>query len=114
MPSSTSHSLTLPIGEPIEETFSPYSSCRWRSLLDLRQLSFITFLMPLADVDEAQAVVLQPERGKGGKLLLGRLWAAASSAKPERITCGVSDMLSLFAVSDNWINWPFLRTTYWG
>ena len=25
--------LTLPIGEPIEETFSPYSFCNWRTLI---------------------------------------------------------------------------------
>ena len=39
-------SFTLPIGEPIDETFSPYSSCRWRIFWISAGVSFITFLTP--------------------------------------------------------------------
>ena len=72
MPSSTSSSLTLPIGEPIEATFRPYSSSRWRIAVisDSRQLHHV--LGAAAGVDEADAVVLQAEGGKGRELLHGR------------------------------------------
>ena len=46
MPSSTSMSLTLPIGEPSEATFRPYSSSRWRICWISALVSFITFLTP--------------------------------------------------------------------
>jgi len=35
VPSSTSRSFTLPIGEPIDATFMPYSSSIWAKLGDL-------------------------------------------------------------------------------
>ena len=38
--------FTLPMGEPIDETFSPYWSCRWRTFWISASVSFITFLMP--------------------------------------------------------------------
>ena len=42
-------------------------------LLDFRLAEFHHVLDALADVDEAKAVVLQPQGGKGGELLFGRL-----------------------------------------
>ena len=71
VPSSPSHSFTLPIGEPIEETFRPHSSCKWRSFLDLRQRQIHHALDAAPHVHRSQTVVLQPQRGEGGKLLLG-------------------------------------------
>ena len=62
----------MPIGEPIDATFMPYSSSRWRSLVISRLRELHHVLDAAADVDESQAVVLQPERGEGGELLDGR------------------------------------------
>ena len=61
------------MGEPIDETFMPYSSCRWRIfwISGARQLHHI--LDARADVDEPNAVILQSQSGKGGELLIGRL-----------------------------------------
>ena len=61
-------------------------------LLDLRLGELHHVLDAVADVDEAKAVVLQPQGGEGGELLLGRLLIAASSANPERTTAVGSDM----------------------
>ena len=44
-------------------------------LLDLGLGELHDVLDAVADVDEADAVVLQPQRGEGGELLLGRLLA---------------------------------------
>ena len=85
VPSSTSSSLTLPIGEPIDETFSPYSSCRWR-ILDLRLAQLHHVLDAVADVDEAHCVVLKPRAAKAANCCTAVFWLAASSAKPDRIT----------------------------
>ena len=70
------------MGEPIDETFSPYWSCRWRTFWISASVSFITFLMPLADVDEPQAVVLQSQGGEGRELLMGRLLMGGFVGEP--------------------------------
>ncbi len=51
----------------------PYSSSRWRSLVISALGELHHVLDAAADVDEPQAVVLQPDGGERGELLDGRL-----------------------------------------
>ena len=54
------------------------------NLLDFAQRQVHHVLDAVADVDESQAVVLQPQGGEGGKLLHGRLLVGGFVGKPRQ------------------------------
>jgi len=80
----------LPIGEPIDETFSPYSSIRCRTFWISPLASFITFLIPPPTSIKRMLKYCNPNAAKAQNCSTAVLWLAASSAKPERITRGGS------------------------